>query len=122
MDGWINRHNSHSVLFHSQSSPLMSWDRLLRSGLYSRAKSAIPSLLVRVSPGSEMNMVLTPFTKSNSSRKSHSTVKELSVHWEEAVGSGEGAGREKFGINRYTLLYTKQGNNTDLLYSTGNYI
>ena len=57
----------------------MSWDRLLRSGLYSRAKSAIPSLLMRVSPASEMNTVLIPFTKSNSSRISHSVVKELSV-------------------------------------------
>ena len=27
-----------------------------------------------------------------------------------------------FGINRYTLLYIKQVNNKDLLYSTGNYI
>ena len=26
------------------------------------------------------------------------------------------------GINRYTLLYTKQINNKDLLYSTGNHI
>ena len=28
----------------------------------------------------------------------------------------------KFGINMYTLLYVKQINNKDLLYSTGNYI
>ena len=28
----------------------------------------------------------------------------------------------EFGINRYTLLYIKQINNKDLLYSTGNYI
>ena len=28
---------------------------------------------------------------------------------------------EKFGINRNTLLYTKQIHNKDLLYSTGNY-
>ena len=28
----------------------------------------------------------------------------------------------EYGINRYTLLYIKQINNKDLLYSTGNYI
>ena len=28
----------------------------------------------------------------------------------------------KLGINRYTLLYIKQINNKNLLYSTGNYI
>ena len=28
----------------------------------------------------------------------------------------------EFGINRYTLLYIKQIDNKDLLYSTGNYI
>ena len=28
---------------------------------------------------------------------------------------------QEFGINRYTLLYIKQINNKDLLYSTGNY-
>ena len=28
----------------------------------------------------------------------------------------------EFGINRYTLLYMKQINNKNLLYSTGNYI
>ena len=103
----------------------MSWDRLLRSGLYSRAKSAIPSLLVRVSPASEMNTVLIPFTKSNSSRISHSVVKELSVlrgTGRRRRGAVGGAGREKFGINRYTLLYTKQENNMGLLYSTGNYL
>ena len=38
---------------------------------------------------------------------------------------GNGVGREinsEFGMNRYTLLYIKQINNKDLLYSTGNYI
>ena len=38
------------------------------------------------------------------------------------AAKGEGGGRHKqdFGINRYTILYTKQIN-TGLLYSTGNY-
>ena len=31
-------------------------------------------------------------------------------------------GRDKFGINRYKLLYMKHVNNKDLLYNTGNNI
>ena len=34
----------------------------------------------------------------------------------------EGGINQEFGINRYTPLYTKQINNKDLLYNTGNYI
>ena len=34
---------------------------------------------------------------------------------------GWGEINQEFGINRYTLLYIKQINNKDLLYSTGNY-
>ena len=34
---------------------------------------------------------------------------------------GEGGINQEFGINRYTLLYIKQVNNKDLLFSTGNY-
>ena len=37
-------------------------------------------------------------------------------------GNGEGGINLEFGINRYTLLYTKQINKKDPLYSTGNYI
>ena len=37
----------------------------------------------------------------------------------EKVGGGI---NQEFGINIYTLLYIKQINNKDLLYSTGNYI
>ena len=37
-------------------------------------------------------------------------------------GKGGGGINWEFGINRYTLLYIKQVNNKDLLYSTGNYI
>ena len=33
----------------------------------------------------------------------------------------QGEINQKFGINIYTLLYIKQVNNKDLLYSTGNY-
>ena len=36
--------------------------------------------------------------------------------------AGEGGINQEFGIKRYTLLYIKQINNKDLLYSTGNYI
>ena len=39
--------------------------------------------------------------------------------------NGRGKGRrtnQEFAINRYKLLYIKQINNNDLLYSTGNYI
>ena len=35
---------------------------------------------------------------------------------------GEGRVNQEFEINRYTLLYIKQVNNKDLLYSIGNYI
>ena len=35
---------------------------------------------------------------------------------------GGGRINQEFGINRYTLLYIKQINNKDLLYSTGNHI
>ena len=38
------------------------------------------------------------------------------------VTKGEGGVNKEFGINRYTLLYVKQMNNKDLLYSTGHYI
>ena len=38
-------------------------------------------------------------------------------------GKGGGGGiNQEFGINTCTLLYIKQVNNKDLLYSTGNYI
>ena len=37
-------------------------------------------------------------------------------------GMGEGGINQEFGINVYTLLYIKQINNKDLLYSTGNYV
>lgn len=33
-----------------------------------------------------------------------------------------GGVKQEFGINTYTVLYKKQVNNEDLLYSTGNYI
>ena len=33
----------------------------------------------------------------------------------------EGGTNQEYGINRYKLLYTKQINNKDILYSTGNY-
>ena len=36
--------------------------------------------------------------------------------------SGKGRINQEFEINRYTLLYIKQINNKNLLYSTGNYI
>ena len=36
-------------------------------------------------------------------------------------GKGRGGKNWEFGMNRYTLLYIKQINNKDLLYSTGNY-
>ena len=38
------------------------------------------------------------------------------------VTKGESEGRDKMGINRYTLLYIKQINNKDLLNSPENYI
>ena len=41
--------------------------------------------------------------------------------WLQRKKGGEGINQE-FGINRYTLLYIKQRNSKDLLYSTGNYI
>ena len=37
-------------------------------------------------------------------------------------GEGEEGINQKSGINRYTLLYIKQLNSKDLLYSAGNYI
>ena len=40
------------------------------------------------------------------------------------VTKADGVGWEiyqEFGINRYTLLYIKQANNKDVLYSTENY-
>ena len=44
--------------------------------------------------------------------------KSMVTKWEKR---GEGINYE-FGIRRYTLLYIKQINDKDLLYSTGNYI
>ena len=38
------------------------------------------------------------------------------------LGKEGGGINQEFRINRYILLYTKQINNKDLLYSTGNYI
>ena len=37
-------------------------------------------------------------------------------------GKRKGGINQEYGIKRYTLLYIKQINNKDLLYSTGNYI
>ena len=44
------------------------------------------------------------------------------AHLQLPKGKGEGGINQEFGINRYTQLHTKEINNKDLLYSTGNYI
>ena len=46
---------------------------------------------------------------------------KLMVTKRDSGGRG-GEINEDFGINIYTLLYIKEINNRDLLYSTGNYI
>ena len=56
----------------------------------------------------EMNL----FTKQKQTRR----------HRKQTYSYQQGGINQEFGINRYKLLYIKQINNKDLLYSTGNYV
>ena len=50
------------------------------------------------------------------------TEKKLMIVKEDSEGRVRGEIYQEFWINRYMLLYKKQINNKDLLYTTGNYI
>ena len=52
----------------------------------------------------------------------NSQIQKTNLQLPEGIVGVEGEINSEFGISRYKLLYIKQINNKDLLYSTGNYI